>query len=210
MQQIDQKLSAFKDSVSVQTIVVNQPNPKPVVLESKGNQAQFDHQEKVLGLLQEAKALISAEPESASSKLDSAIKEVEHRIKLIKIADKQDGGWQTVNEYIFDEVADDSDDEKRIRKANNAALAKRKKREAESLAKRLKAQSFRSSHTSFASTSRGRSSFRPYTHRPYASHREGPCFSCGLHGHVRRSCPNLGYGGPPAQGAAGGRGTQLS
>ena len=36
------------------------------------------------------------------------------RQKLIKIADRSDRGWATVDEYVEDELAEDSDDEKRL------------------------------------------------------------------------------------------------
>jgi hypothetical protein len=37
---------------------------------------------------------------------------------LIRIADKSEGGWRTVDEYLSNEVASVSEDEKRIRAAN--------------------------------------------------------------------------------------------
>jgi hypothetical protein len=43
---------------------------------------------------------------------------------LIRIADKSEGGWKTVDEYLSDEVAIDSEDEKRIRVAENRAVKK--------------------------------------------------------------------------------------
>ena len=42
----------------------------------------------------------------------------------MRIADKSEGGWKTVEEYISDEVASDSEDEKRIRAADNRAVRK--------------------------------------------------------------------------------------
>jgi hypothetical protein len=38
--------------------------------------------------------------------------------------DKSEGGWKTVEEYISDEVASHSEDEKRIRAADNRAVRK--------------------------------------------------------------------------------------
>ena len=46
------------------------------------------------------------------------------RRKLIMIADRSDQGWKTANEYEKDPVANDSNDEKRIRKAESAAEKK--------------------------------------------------------------------------------------
>ena len=46
--------------------------------------------------------------------------------KLIKIADKNRNGWSVVQEYESDDLASDSEDEKKIRKAKAAAEKKRK------------------------------------------------------------------------------------
>ncbi|KAK3755480.1 hypothetical protein QZH41_017634, partial [Actinostola sp. cb2023] len=55
-----------------------------------------------------------------------ASKLVERRQKLIKLADKSEAGWLAVDEYESDELADDSADEKRIKKAQEKATKKRK------------------------------------------------------------------------------------
>ena len=47
------------------------------------------------------------------------------RQKLIKIADKNRDGWLVVQEYETDDLASDSEDEKKIRKAKAAAEKKR-------------------------------------------------------------------------------------
>lgn len=49
--------------------------------------------------------------------------------KLIKIADKSKDGWQVVAEYKSDELASGSEDEKRLRKAKEAANRKRLQKE---------------------------------------------------------------------------------
>ena len=50
--------------------------------------------------------------------------------KLIKLADRSKTGWALVDEYVEDDLAEDSKDERRIEKAERAAkrkIAKRKR-----------------------------------------------------------------------------------
>ena len=59
-----------------------------------------------------AKALTSA---------NQALEAIQKRQKLIKLADKSKAGWLAVEECESDELADNSDDEKRIKKAQDKA-----------------------------------------------------------------------------------------
>ena len=56
--------------------------------------------------------------------LESGADLVSKRVKAIKLADKSEFGWTTVNEYLSDELASDSDDEKRIYRAERRAERK--------------------------------------------------------------------------------------
>ena len=49
------------------------------------------------------------------------IKELKDRIKMLKIADSSGGGWDTVNAYKAIPVADDSDDDRKLKKAEKVA-----------------------------------------------------------------------------------------
>ena len=51
---------------------------------------------------------------------------IEKRQKFIRIADKNRDGWLVVQEYESDDLASDSEDEKKIRKVKAAAEKKRK------------------------------------------------------------------------------------
>ena len=49
---------------------------------------------------------------------------MQKRIKAIKIADKSDHGWATVSEYLSDELASDTEDEKRLYRSEKRAEKK--------------------------------------------------------------------------------------
>ena len=51
---------------------------------------------------------------------------IRKRQKLIRIADESADGWKVVDEYVSDELASGSEDEKRLKKAKEAASRKRR------------------------------------------------------------------------------------
>ena len=55
-----------------------------------------------------------------------ALASIQKRQKLIKLADKSEAGWLAVDEYESDELADDSEDDKKIRRAQDKAVRKKK------------------------------------------------------------------------------------
>ena len=95
-------------------------------LKKKGNNKQFLFNAEILDELD----VITEELHSES--IDSALKTtkrvgkfIRKRQKLIKLADKSEEGWLAVDEYESDELADDSADEKRIKKAQEKAARKK-------------------------------------------------------------------------------------
>jgi len=136
--------------------------------------------------------------------------------KVEKIADRSAAGWNTVEEYLIDGLADDSADEKKIKAAEERALVKHRKK---------------SDHMSFATSSTitsnekkvaplpsygspaapppqtiilqqadkvEKESGRNYSQGAQASFRrsdadrsnsDGLCYGCGHHGHLCASYP---------------------
>lgn len=127
---IDSRFDNFKkqfteeNSSSVEAAVKRAKRAR-FVFQSKGNEQQFEHAESVLDKLESAKGALNA---NAISKAKTAIEEgialVTKRMKVIKIADKSQYSWATVQEYLSDELASDSEDEKRLFRSERRAEKK--------------------------------------------------------------------------------------
>ncbi|VDI45452.1 Hypothetical predicted protein [Mytilus galloprovincialis] len=102
------------------------------------------------------------------------------RQKLIKLANSSDAGWRVVDEYTTNLLAEDSEDEKRIYKAQSRADSKIKKekakRKTDTRPAPYKTKSLAPENPIPVNTNK---MFRP-----------GRCFNCSETGHWRRECPH--------------------
>ena len=186
---IDDRLGDFKRRLPSGFNDTPEHSSKKLKIEAKqikkaGNQQQFDHGVKVLGKFESAfDALAQRRIDKAKDALKEGMDLVLHRIKLIRIADKSEFGWETVNQYEADELASDSEDDKRIYRPERRAEKKQKDRKKKrSVPSRSLAASTSSSAT-FPITS--------YTSSrvPVVRSSLGPCFACGKFGHLQVKCP---------------------
>ena len=146
--------------------------------------------------------------EAPKSAIDQGISLVKERQKLILLADKSQYGWKTVQEYLKHELAEDSDDEKKIYRAESRAARNSKRWTFQRNVSRntsTVSQSQSSTTPSVQSSpiptilNRG-ATFGQVT-RAFGPQRLAPgaCFVCGKMGHWRASCPfyqqpNIGGG----------------
>ena len=110
------------------------------------------------------------------------------RNKHLIIADKSEGGWATVEEYVQRDIADDSDDDRRLRKAESAVMKKRELKLKKKAFKPWKQNnySFRGPTTTENKPSGGAPTYTPYNSQFRRERRI--CFGCHQIGHLRKDC----------------------
>ena len=198
----DQKFAAFKRDLEDKE-AATQSQLKKLKTESnasssfffKGNKVQYELNISLHDLVDGAIKNIS---KGNLSELESVKTLITKRNKLIRFADKSPAGWTAVEEYESDELAEDSENEKRLRPAERRALAKiREKKRRNSSAR----PSYTSTRQPLSEVSSARSSntlpvyqqlFRGQSFRDRRPQPSDKCFSCGQRGHWANStsCPS--------------------
>ena len=97
---------------------VKKARRKSYTCKRKGNQQQLDYAVQVLDNFDEASDALKAKSyDKVKAALDSGTEVVSKRINVIKMDDKSDFGWSTVNECLSRKLASNSDDEERMYRA---------------------------------------------------------------------------------------------
>ena len=148
----------------------------------KANEDQFKFNQKLSEMLDSAKsAAENLQLEKVKTSLEEGETLISERQKHILLADKSDYGWATVDEYKKHSLAVDSDDEKRIFKAESRARTF-----VNSLKKKKKSSA--PAESTVSSQPRPIPALVPgFSPRP----KPGTCFACGKPGHWRASCPTM-------------------
>jgi hypothetical protein len=96
-------------------------------LKSKGNQAQYDANISILNeLIRALTELEEGNEIELENHIRAAIKKINFRNKLIKLADNSSVGWAIVEEYLKSDLAIDEEEDRFIRRCESAAIEKRR------------------------------------------------------------------------------------
>ena len=170
---------------------------EPHKFKRKANEDQFKFNLKLSETFDSAKsAAEKSNLEKVKSDLEEGEKLLVERQKHILLADKSEYGWSTVEEYKQHDLADDSEDEKRIYSAETrarAVMSSRKRKKSSAMAVTKRSSPLRGSVSSPSSQSQIQS-YQPATassgflpRRPNT----GTCFACGKTGHWCACCPAM-------------------
>ena len=102
---------------------------KAPTFKKKAHEKQHHFNEEVIAKFEAGAACLTETPpamEKAKTMMEEGTKFVRERQKLIRLADRSEHGWATVEEYLEGELVDNSDDEKRMQKAEFRAGRKLK------------------------------------------------------------------------------------
>ena len=186
---------------------------EPHRFKKKGNEDQYTFNLKVGDAIEEAKEACSSQQlDKVHASLEKGEKLLSERQKHILLADKSDFGWSLIREYKRNDLAEDSDDEKKIIRAEARARTQAKQNSAgnktrlasnrKELPVLLPAEtaSFRQFYTNSA---------RPIpTIHTSTQTKPGSCFPCNKPGHWRAQCPLNSSTFQPAQWLAADRDDQ--
>ena len=95
---------------------------EPKSFKRKGNEIQYKFNLKLQDTLDEVKShLESKAVDKAKSSLSEGTSILSERQKLVLLADKSEFGWKTVEQYTQHELADNEEEGKKIRRAEERA-----------------------------------------------------------------------------------------
>ena len=165
---------------------------EPHRFKKKGNEDQYRFNLKVGDAIEEAKEACSFQQlDKVHASLEKGEKLLSERQKHILLADKSDFGWSFIREYKRNDLAEDSDDEKKIIRAEARARTQAKQNSARNKT-RLSSNRKELSVLLPAETStfRHTNSARPIpTIQSSTQTKPGSCFACNKPGHWRAQCP---------------------
>ena len=182
---------------------------EPRRFKKKANEDQYRFNSKLSDVLTEAKSSCSSQQlDKVKESLDKGESLLAERQKQILLADKSDFGWMIIQEYKKNDLADDSDDEKKIIRAEARARSQAKQNAVKSKSRfaPVRRDFPKSLPIPSNSVTDSSSAVRPIPtlDGQFRSQiKPGSCFACNKPGHWRAQCPLLTSKPRAGQGLAG-------
>lgn len=165
-----QKVIAERQEAKIEQVFVDGYKFK-----KRGNEEQYKHNAKVMAKIKKANEEMEENRiQEARQKISEGYELIKQRQKLIKLADSSAAGWRAVDEYVKNPIASDSEDEKRISKAQTRAEKKVKRRR--DIREKLRPYPCTTSNEAKTSTA------------TTGVWRSGQCYKCHKKGHWRKDC----------------------
>ena len=167
---------------------------EPHKFKREANEDQYNFNLNLVETFDSAKsAAEKSNLEKVRSDLEEGEKSLVERQKHILLADKSEYGWNTVEEYKQHDLADDSEDEKRIYSAERrarAVLSSQKKKKSSAMAATKRSSPLRGSVLSSSSQPQSQSFQPSIANSSFLPRRPniGTCFARGKTGHWRAGC----------------------
>lgn len=183
----DRRLKSLEDEVKATGQRVSRKRERSPVpdFKYKRNRTQYEFNRRVLEKIETA--LEASDEEERDQALTEGKSIICERNKHIKLAEKF--GWETVDCYVDEPLASDSEDEKRIRRAVKEGKAlKDEKKKALKLTKPSATRVFSNDGNRTEQGTRNRIVLKGSGGTSFA--KEGNCFRCGRPGHLARFCKN--------------------
>ena len=128
---IEEKFEEMKEENDGIRRQVKKQEEKQFKFDKKAHEVQFLFNTEMLEIIESVQDGVARQKTArVKNQLEEMVKKLNYRNKLIKIADKSPFGWTTVSEYEKDRLANDADDEKRIRDSEKGAEKIEKERKA--------------------------------------------------------------------------------
>lgn len=158
----------------------------------EGNRHNYEFLQAILATVRKLEPKINTDPEGAKRSLEKLDKTLAHRIKMILFADSSSAGWRAVDEYESQGIADNSDDERKMRRSERAAEAKLK---AATTTKRNSITSASKATTAKLPSLLDGMNMRDLRQVLFRNERggnevraSGGCYKCGKPGHMAKEC----------------------